>query len=364
MLKTHRQHVVLTLALSSLMLMTMMLSCSSDKLMHSEKMQVLDTYADVTIAGADEDSVRRAIKDVEQELKAIDHISYTFHEGSELSALNTAIADGEALQVSDELVELIELSKQLSEQSGGLFNPAVGELTALWEFHCEAESCSESPFPDEIKKLVAEKEKQVIASSPSMSDIKLSGNIVSTGNRHIRLEFGDIIRGYALDKSIEHLRALNIKNAMVEIGDDVRIIGHKKDHPWWVGIQDATGEHLLGTIELTQASALVTARALARSHDTQGSVYRHVIDPSTGMPVDEISRVTVIHDSGAEAAVAATALLIAGLDGWYQLAEAMGVTAVLMYTRDGTLYLSPAMSDRMHWKQEMPHKLLVPGNRY
>jgi len=346
-----------------IMLATVPTACSRDKLVHSTKMNVLNTYADVTIAGEDEQKVKLAIADVEQELKIINYISYTFQEDSELRLLNTAIANGDSITVSDEMVDLINTSKRLSKLSGGLFNPAAGELTALWEFHCKKNNCTESPFPEEVSKLVAAKKQEVIASKPAMSDININGNTVSATNKNIKLEFGDVIRGYALDKSIQQLRALNIQNAMVEIGENVRIIGHKNEHPWWVGIQDARGEHLLGTIELMQDSAIITAHALAKSIDKQGSIYRHVVDPETGMPVKSISTVTVLHENGAMADVAATALLIAGIEGWQKIADALGVTAILMYTSDGTLYLSPAMSDKIHWKQEVPHKLLIPGNK-
>ncbi len=357
MLKTLKSNIIFILLI---ILATAPVACSKDKLAHSTKMNVLNTYADVTIAGEAEQKVKLAIADVEQELKIINHISYTFHEDSELRLLNTAISNGESITVSDEMIDLINTSKRLSKLSGGLFNPAAGELTALWEFHCETNSCTESPFPEEVSKLVAAKEQEVIASNPTMSDIKINGNTVSTTNKSIKLEFGDIIRGYALDKSIQHLRALNINNAMVEIGEDVRIIGHKNERPWWVGIQDARGEHLLGTIELKQDSAIITSHALAKSIDKQGSIYRHVVNPETGMPVKSISTVTVLHENGAMADVAATALLVAGIEGWYKVADALNVTAILMYTNDGTLYLSPAMADKIHWKQEVPHKLLIP----
>jgi thiamine biosynthesis lipoprotein len=332
--------------------------CTSQDQLYSEEMAILGTNADVTIANAAEDKALAAIVEAEAELYAFDDIGYTFEEECELRHLNEALANGDAYRASDELVDLIRISKKLSDQTGGLFNPAAGELVALWEYHCSAEPCPESPYPDEVMTLVKMKEMSVLEQNPSMSDIIVNGNTVSSKNKSVKLEFGDIIRGYAMDKAMDHIKAMKIKNAMIDIGPSVRVIGKKGKHPWWVGLHDASGEHILGTIELSEDNAVVTATALSKSASDKGTVYRHVVNPLTGMPVKGISSVTVVHESAAVADVAASTLMIAGLDNWKSVTTRLGVTAVLIFTDDGTIYLSPAMSHMINWRKEVPHKFL------
>ena len=329
--------------------------CTPQDEIYSEEMAILGSRAKVTISNAPEDKALAAIVEAETELYAFDDIGYTFEEECELRQLNEALANGDAFKASNELVELVRISKKLSSLTEGMFNPAAGDLTALWQYHCAAEPCPESPYPDEVMALVKMKVRSILEKNPRMPDIIVKGNIISSNNNNVKLEFGDIIRGYAMDKAIEHIRAMNIKNAMIDIGPSVRVIGKKGKHPWWVGLHDASGKHILGTIELSDNNAVVTAKALAAS---DSDVYRRVVNPLTGMPVKDIASVTVVHESAAVADVAASALMVVGLDNWKSVTSSLGVTAILIFTDDGTLYLSPAMSHMINWRKEVPHKFL------
>jgi len=335
-------------------------ACTPQSEIHSRKLEILGTTAEVTISKVPQEKALDAITDAKADLQAFDKIGYTFEEEYELNRLNEALANGDAFKASDELVDLIRMSQKLSNKSEGLFNPAAGELTALWEYHCTSDPCPESPYPDEVMKLVEEKDMSVLKHNPRMSDININGNTISSSNRYVKLEFGDVIRGFAMDKVIEHLKDMDIENAMIDIGPSVRVVGNKGEHPWWVGLYDATGKHIIGTIELSDDSAVVTARALTKSSLDKGAIYRHVVYPDTGLPVKDISSVTVVHESAAVADVAATALMIAGIDSWKSVASNMNVTAILLFTSDGTIYLSPAMSDMISWKTEISHKFLRP----
>lgn len=332
--------------------------CSSQDQIYSEEMAILGAKAEVTIANAPKDKALAAIVEAEAELYAFDNIGYTFEEDCELRHLNEALANGDAFRASNELVALIRISKELSNRTDGLFNPATGELTALWEYLCTEEPCPESPYPDEVMTLVKMKDMSVLEQNPRMSDVIIDGNVISSNNKSVKLEFGDIIRGYAMDKAIDHIEAMNVKNAMIDIGPSVRVIGKKGKHPWWVGLHDASGEHILGTIELSDDNAVVTAQAFSKSSSDKGTIYRHVVNPMTGMPVTGISSVTVVHESAAVADVAASTLMIAGLDNWKTVTSSLGVKAVLIFTDDGTIYLSPAMSHMINWRKEVPHKFL------
>ena len=335
-------------------------SCSSDNATHSESMKILDTQADVIVANTSKAIASRAINSVEAELRAIDHIGYTITEHCELQQLNEAIEFGKPFDASDELIELIEKAKELSKQSKGLFNPATGQLTALWQTQCETKNCTVAPYPDEVMKLVNLKGSSILKSNPRMSDVIIKGNRVSSRNQEVQLEFGNMIRGFALDKGIEHLKSQNVEHAMIDIGENARVIGLKGKHPWWVGLHDAGGEHLLGTIELADDSSVVTARAVTRISGKQHTIFRYTVDPRTGLPVRGIASVTVIHKSAAVADVAATSLLISGRNNWKKIADRFGVKALIIFDDDGTIYMSPAMSEMINWKQRLPHNLLVP----
>ena len=76
--------------------------------------------------------------------------------------------------------------------------------------------------------------------------------------------------------------------------------------------------------------------------------------------MSEIQSVTVVHDSAMVANAAATVFMIAGSQDWKRVADRMDVHALLMITQDGTIYTSPAIEHRIHWKQGITHQHLVP----
>jgi thiamine biosynthesis lipoprotein len=347
--------------LVSAALLAAVTGCSRRADVHESQLQVLGTFAQVSIAGLSTERAGEATRRAGQVLTSLDHIGYTFRSGGELQRVNEALANGRSIAVSDEMIELIGWSRQLSQASNGLFNPAAGELTALWEFRCDREACdTPSPYPDEVQALVDGKIAEVLRQPPVMEDILVQGNRVSSRNRHARLEFGGIIRGLALDLAMRSLREAGAVNAMVAIGGNVHTSGMRGDHAWWTGIPDAGGSHLIGSIETAEHESVFTVRALDIALGRQDLVYRRVVDPRTGQPVDRIRSVTVVHDSAMVASAAATALLIAGTAGWKDIADRMDVHALLMITAEGDIYTSPAIDQRIHWKQGITHQHLVP----
>ena len=335
-------------------------SCERNGGVFEDKLNVLGSFAQISIAGMQPEAAREAALAVENDLQTLDYIGYTFLDEGELLQLNEAIAQGQSMTVSDGLVELIMEARKLSAASAGLFNPAMGELTALWEFHCGKEQCSEVPYPDEVQRLIDEQVAKIIAGHPSMDDLIIKGNQVGSRNRLVKLEFGDIIRGLALEKGIAHLEDMDISNAMIDIGGSVRTIGRRGKHDWWVGIPDASGKHLLGSIENIDDQAVVTVRAFDQSFGKQDVVYRHIVDPRSGLPVRDVQSVTVMHENAMVANASAMALLVAGIKDWKTVADGMDVHKILMIAKDGTLYTSLAMTHIIHWKQGIEHQHLIP----
>ena len=336
--------------------------CARNTGVFEYELNVLGTFAQISIVGLTTEEARTAALTVEEDLLALDSIGYTFEIDSELYRLNEALKKGQSLVVSDTLVELIDNAARLSSMSDGLFNPAMGQLTAFWEFHCDKDECSETPYPDEVQRLVNERVEKIIAQRPSMDDVIVKGNRVSSRNRLVKLEFGDIISSVALDKGIERLASLGVANAMINIGGNVRTTGTRGKHDWWIGLSGPAGKHSIASLENIDDKSVVTVRAFDRSAGKPGPVYRHIVDPRSGLPVKDIQSVTVTHKSAMVASVAASTLLMAGTRDWEKIADSMDVHEILMITKDGAIYTSRAMEHLIHWKQGMQHQYLVSGN--
>jgi len=122
---------------------------------------VFGTLVDVTVYGESEPRARQAVNEVMQEFQRLHNLLHAW-QPSELSELNAAFAEGESKAVSPELAAMLRDAAQLSQQSQGLFNPAIGGLVQLWGFHADE---FKAALPDEKQITV------LVAAKPQMSDI-------------------------------------------------------------------------------------------------------------------------------------------------------------------------------------------------
>ena len=113
-----------------------------------------------------------------------------------------------------------------------------------------------------------------------------------------------------------------------------------------------------GYIEVLGDEVIFTSGNYERFREDQTERYPHIIDPSTGWPAKDIASVTIITDDGLLADAAATALVVAGLDEWSEVARALGLNQVAIVDESGTIYLTPQMQQRIHFSDD-EHKTIV-----
>ena len=272
------------------------------------------------------------------------HKEWHAWEPGKLSDLNEQLTSGKWITADISLFNLLKLAKTASEMSNHLVNPAIGKLIASWGFHSSVLPLA-PPAQSKIDSL--------LAMQPSMNDVIIDGNRLRGDNPHIKLDFGAIAKGYAVSEAIQMLRKTGINHALINAGGDLCGIGNQGDRQWRIGIRDPSGEGILASIELNDNECVFTSGDYERYFNYQGKKYHHIIDPRDGYPAQQTTSVTVLHENGAIADAASTALFIAGPEGWQEIAQKMGIRAVMMVDREGRIILSPSMHERIE---------LEPGN--
>jgi len=307
---------------------------------------VFGTLAQITVLDDDPAAAQRAMGRVFREFDRMHRDLHAWQPG-ELVALNEAIARGEKeIVTTAEIAALIEQARRFSERSGDLFNPAIGKLVALWSFHRDRPG---GPLPElsEIARLARAR--------PRMEDLAVHGNRVTSSNPEVRLDFGGYAKGYALDRAADLLRADGITSALVNVGGNILALGSHGDAPWRVGLEDPrhpAGEaRLLGTIDLADGEAIGTSGDYRRYYVVDGKRYSHIIDPRNGFPVRGVRSVTVVvpprPGAGALSDAASKPLFIAGVAGWREAAEGLGITQALLIDDAGELHVTSDLARRL-----------------
>lgn len=333
-------------------LILLLTSCSKPPF-HQEQAYVFGTLVDVSIYGAEESQAREATAAVLQEFQRLHDMLHAW-KPSELSELNKAIAQSKSRQVSPELAAMLKDAAQVSAQSGGLFNPAIGGLIQLWGFQA-----------DDFKAVLPEEKKvaALVKLNPQMSDLVFSSKNVGSRNKAVKLDLGGYAKGYALDRAATILKEHGIHNALINIGGNVMALGTHGSRPWMVGIQHPRKPAPLAVMELHDGEAVGTSGDYQRFFELDGKRYCHLIDPRTGHPVQGVQAVTILthgEHAGLRSDSHSKPLFVAGAAGWREAARTMQLEEALLIDGNGVVHLTAAMQKRLKFTDESTPREVLP----
>lgn len=298
---------------------------------------VFGTLVEVLVRDAPADQAAVAFSDLQQRFQAM-HRDWHAWEPGALTDLNQAFAQGKEASAPPEILVLIRRSQELEALTGGRFNAAMGRLISLWGFHT-----SEYPVTGPVPSPRAIQE--ILDARPSGADIRINGDRVFSTNPAVQLDFGGIAKGYAVDLALQTLADHGITAALVNAGGDLGATGGSTNRPWKVGIS-RPGGGVIGGIVIPDSEAVFTSGGSQRYLQESGHRYPHILDPLTGQPVEGIQSATVIADEAMLADAAATALMVAGINGWAEIAQQLGLDKFLLLDAAGNIYLTAAMEAR------------------
>lgn len=313
-------------------------ACTEEPAPYHQQAYVFGTLVEISIFGEDETKARQAAGEVTAEFDRLHNKLHPWKPGP-LKNLNDALTQpGKRNPVDEEMAAILRDATRLSEQSGELFNPAIGRLVALWGFHGDE---IRAALPD------AARVKALVAAQPRMSDIAVSGNEAQSRNGAVHVDLGGYAKGYALDRAAALLRARGIKNALVNVGGNVFALGSHGKRPWRVGIQHPRKPSAIAAVDLKDGEAIGTSGDYQRYFELGGRRYCHLIDPRSGHPAQDAQAATVLIPPGPGAGtlsdVASKPVFIAGAAGWREAARKMGVAQAMLIDAKGEVHISSAL---------------------
>jgi len=159
----------------------------------------------------DEQLAKNAITKAVQRIRELNAV-FSYYDGtSEVRRLCETAGSGKKVEVSEDLWQLLALSLRMSQQTEGAFDVTVGPLMRLWR---RARMSKEMPPTwrfEEAKQAVGY---QWIRMDPANRTVEL----LWPG---MRLDFGSVAKGYALDAALLVLRNQGITSALVDLGGDI-----------------------------------------------------------------------------------------------------------------------------------------------
>jgi thiamine biosynthesis lipoprotein len=275
----------------------------------------------VVLRVTDPGALPRARTQVERELDAVDRACSRFRADSELSRVNAS--RGWPVQISELLMQALELALRAAELTDGDVDPTVGRALELAGYDRDwrllTRSCDEEPrraangVPIDKTPL---SDTITVRRRPGWRTVTLDrdGAYVRL-SRGIRLDLGATAKAWAADRAAKAAALAAGCGVLVSIGGDVATSGTAPADGWCIRVTDdhrsqptAPGQ----TIAIL-TGGLATSSTTARRWNHDGQTMHHIIDPVTGAPAQTPWRtVSVAAASCAEANIATTAALVKG----------------------------------------------------
>ncbi len=276
-------------------------------------------------------------KDLEMEnaldsiFRVVNKSMSTYQPDSDISRLNR----GDSLVVVDTLFQnVFALSLQIYKESGGYFDPTVGDLVNMYGFG-----------PEKSLKVIDSSTVDSLMVFVGLDKIQISQEgQVKKAYPEVYLDFNAIAKGYAIDLIGHYLDHQEVQNYLIELGGELLGKGKnlQKGGNWVVGIDDPNQEEgsrtLIAGVELNnRAMASSGNYRKYRTDPETGATYVHTINPLTGYPEkSNLLSTSVLAENCALADGYATAFMALGVEKTREVLEDLeNVDVYLIYTENG-----------------------------
>ncbi|MEM6570353.1 MAG: FAD:protein FMN transferase [Planctomycetota bacterium] len=273
----------------------------------------MGTRFDLTLYAFDRESARTAALAAFDRIDAIEAVATDYDASSEARELCRR-AIRRWVPVSPDLAAVLRASDRAVRTSEGAFDPTVGPMTRLWR-----RALRERRWP------TAERWERARAQCGWIDLVELrdaeGGLEVRLLETEMRLDFGGVAKGVAVDEALARLVDEGIEHAQMDGGGDLAALEPPPDEEGWRIAVEPT--------EARPASFFLLARgAIATSGDrfqsaelsgtppagltTAATQYGHVLDPRVGLPLPSPRAAVMTAPNAAEADAYATARLVLG----------------------------------------------------
>ncbi len=296
-----------------------------------ETRNYMGTFVNI-IVYSDEETAHNAINSAFDRIEEIEKIASIYDENSEATSLNR---NGYLDNPSQEFTELINASLYYYEITGGSFDITVQPVLELW-----AEGLWE-----ESEEVQAEKLKEVLLAVGS-DKIKVGEGRIEFEADGMSITLGGIAKGYAVDEALKVIGDMGIKNALVNAGGDMSMLGPKPDGEMWnveLKNPDEDSDEKLPSFILSD-NAIATSGNYERYFDPDKKI-SHITNPKTGYSADGCISATIIADSCMEADALATSIFVMGPEDGLKLVESLDGVEALIIDPERSLYKSSGLAD-------------------
>ncbi len=319
-----------------LLLLTLSLQLSAE--WQTEDAAIMGTTIRVEVWHEDANVRQQGIDKVLEEMDRVNRLMSPYIEESQLSKINKHAHEG-PVEVDQDLFDLIEKSQGFSQLTNGAFDITYASVGSLYDYRNEVK-----PTDEEVaaaKLLIDYRNIVLNADQRTVSFLK----------QGVKIDLGGIAKGFAVDRSIQHLQDLGIKHALVSAGGDTRLLGDRHGRAWLVGIRDPENTKEVIVMLPLQDEALSTSGDYERFFVEDGKKYHHIIQPTTGYSASTVRSVSILASDSTTADALSTSIFVIGASKGLELIDGLDGVEGVIVDQQGKLYYSRGLEQEQQKAQ-------------
>lgn len=236
------------------------------------------------------------------EVKRIEAKYSRYRADSVLSHINEAASRGSRVELDEETGQLMDFAFSCFKMSGSRFDVSSGLLRQAWDF-----SSHKIPTSEEIGCLLPR---------IGLEKVRWERPTLSFSAPGMELDFGGIGKEYAVDRVADLCEARGAKSVLIDLGGDIRAVGPSPDgSPWPVHIRHPRRPQEVIKTFFIERGAVATSGDYERFMEIGGRRFCHILDPTTGWPVQGLSSVTVLSERCMTAGAISTIAMLKEIQG-------------------------------------------------
>lgn len=339
-MKASRSHsfLMVVLCVVSIIVMGCVATQPVSKSVVSKRAQMhMGTLVTLTVVATDRRVGDRAMQAGFDEVKRLEQLLSTWRSDSELSRVN-AESGRLPVKVSQETLDLVVRSLEITQLTQGGFNIALGPAVEAWSVTEQAHI----PGDHELQQL------RPLVDWTNIRIDKEAGTIFLP-LEGMRLDVGGIGKGYAADRAVEEMKRAGATGGVVALSGDIKTFGVLPyQNGFSVGIRHPREEGALMAILELKDEAISTAGDYERFFERGGVRYHHILDPQTLQPARMCQSVTIVAKEGMVADGLDTGVFVLGPEEGMALVERLPNVEAIIIDNEGTMMVSSGLHGRLH----------------
>jgi len=257
-----------------------------------------------------------------------------------LAAIN-ASAGLAAVKAAPETIVVLSEALLFSQKTEGAFDPTVGPLVKAWNIGTDYAAV---PKADALRTALSLIDYKKVSLDEKAGTVFLA-------EKGMKLDLGAIAKGYAADEIVRILSAHKIRKAIIDLGGNVFAFGEKSPgKSWTIGIRDPennTGNSILSLP--VKNKSVVTSGIYERFFEQDGVKYHHILDTTTGYPIqNDLLSVTIITGRSMQADALSTSVFALGPKKGKALVESLPDTDAIFVFKDKHIEATGDMAARIN----------------